>query len=88
MLIRKGYKKIYAYKVHTIWEKDEFYYQGFICADSFQEASTQIEDYFQNELESFSLNLIGAEPFIILDESCKDICAEFQKVVKEETIWQ
>lgn len=78
---------IYAYKVQTAWEKDKFCYQGFICADSFQEASAQIEDYFKNELESFSLNIIGAEPFVILDESRKEICAEFQKAIEEETIW-
>lgn len=78
---------IYAYKVQTAWEKDRFYYQGFICADSFQEASAQIEDYFKNELESFSLNLIGAEPFVILDKSYETFCAEFQKVIEKETIW-
>lgn len=78
---------IYAYKVQTAYEKDEFCYQGFICADSFQEASTQIEDYFKNELESFSLNLIGAEPFVILDESYETFCTEFQKVIEKETIW-
>lgn len=78
---------IYAYTVHTIWEKDEFCYQGFIYANSFQEASTQIEDYFKNELESFSLSLIGAEPFIILDKSYETFCAEFQKVIEKETIW-
>lgn len=78
---------IYAYKVQTTWENDEFCYHGFICADSFAEASTQIEDYFKNELESFSLDVIGAEPFVILDKSYETFCAEFQKVIKKETIW-
>lgn len=78
---------IYAYKVQTAYGKDEFCYHGFICADSFQEASAQIEDYFKNELESFSLSLIGAEPFIILDKSYETFCAEFQKVIEKETIW-
>lgn len=78
---------IYAYKVHTIWEKDEFCYHGFICTDSFKEASAQIEDYFKNELEGFSLDVIGAEPFIILDESREAICTEFQKAIEEETVW-